>query len=1019
MATLDRTEFDFEAMIVGEMVGQGWLEGDPSGYDAELGLYCEDAIGYIAETQSKEWARLVKQYATEDQARKAVLKRLASQLDRRGAIDVLRKGFSERGVTLRLCQFEPAHALSEKVVADFEANRLRVVRQVRFDPKGGDSVDLVLFVNGIPTATAELKNRWTGQNVNDAEQQYREDRDPRIVLFARRAFVHFAVDSQLALMTTRLARGATRFLPFNQGSGGAGQPGGEGNPPMEDGHPTSYLWREVWDPDRWLQIIERFVHVEPSEDPRKPDTIIFPRYHQWHVVVESHTHARVHGPGNNYLIQHSAGSGKTKEIAWLAHDLASLHDEADHKVFDQIIVITDRRNLDKQLQDQIQQFAQVEGVVRAIDRNSSQLRETLVGGKVKIVVSTLQKFPVVLKALEGEEAGLADRSYAVIVDEAHSSQTGESAADLKALLGARTAEDLDLDEDDTTPLDVLARLAARGPQPNISFFAFTATPKARTLEQFGTRRGGTLQAFHTYSMKQAIEEGYIVDVLRNYTTYEQLYRLASKADEELEVPKGKAASRLRQYAQFHPYAKDQKAAIVVEHFRDNVRKLLGGTAKAMVVTASREEAVQWKLALDKQVAEQGADDVEILVAFSGEVTIRHPEAPNLGQSYTEPEMNILDGRPLPERRLPDEFAKDEYGILVVAEKYQTGFDEPRLCAMYVDKPLVGVNAVQTLSRLNRAFPHKDEVYVVDFVNDADAIRAEFERFFWKTEALPTDPNALFDAAQQALDAGIITQEDLDAFAVQLREVEQRKLAGASDPTHHLQSTLTDDAFYRWWDSDEAAMRTFADDLSRFTRYYSFLSQVLSYVPPETEMLFQFGKILLARMDMSEPSGGVSLAGVVEMTHYRLEEVATERISLGEVDVEPVEAIIGDGTGPSWEQGEIPIGPLSELVEAFNSRFGTDLSEADALVPLLKVSDVMVEDETLAAQANANDFEDFRRGKDQQVVAAALDAQDQLAEDRDRQDDLLRHLLDDEDFRAIVSDVVLRSAYERLRGSDGV
>lgn len=1014
MATLDRTEFDFEALIVSEMVAGGWHEGEPHGYDAELGLIPEDVVAYLSETQPKEWTRIAKQYSGVEQLRKAVLKRLAGQLDKRGAIDVLRNGFSERGVTFSVCQFEPAHSLSDKVVADFEANRLRVIRQVRFDPKGGDSIDLVLFVNGIPTATAELKNRYTGQNVNHAREQYREDRDPAIVLFARRAFVHFAVDSQLALMTTRLARGKTRFLPFNQGDGGPGQPGGEGNPRIEDGHPTSYLWREVWDPGRWLQIIERFIHVEPSEDPRKPDTIIFPRYHQWHVVVEAHAHARVHGAGHSYLIQHSAGSGKTKEIAWLAHDLASLHDESNHKVFDQVIVITDRRNLDKQLQDQIQQFAQVEGVVRAIDGNSSQLRETLVGGKVKIVVSTLQKFPVVLKALAGEEAGLSARSYAVIVDEAHSSQTGESAADLKALLGARTASDLELDEDDSTPLDVLARLAARGPQPNISFFAFTATPKARTIEQFGTRRGGVIQAFHTYSMKQAIQEGYIVDVLRNYTTYEQLYRLADKADQELEVPKGKAASRLRQFAQFHPYAKDQKAAVVVDHFRTVARPLLGGHGKAMVVTASREEAVQWKLALDKQVDAQQADDVEILVAFSGDVTIRHPEAENYGQSYTEPEMNVLDGRPLPERRLPDEFAKDEYGILVVAEKYQTGFDEPRLCAMYVDKTLVGVNAVQTLSRLNRAFPAKGEVFVVDFVNDADAIRAEFERFYWKSEALPTDPNKLFDAAEAVLNAGVILDDDLQRFAQELRDVEQRKLAGSSDPTHHLHSTLTDDAFYRWWNSDEAAMRAFADDLARFLRYYSFLSQVLSYIPPETEILFQFGKILLGRMDMSEPSGGVSLAGVVEMTHYRLEEIATERISLGEVDVDPTEAITGDGTGPAWEQGEIPIGPLSELVEAFNSRFGTELSEADALVPLLKVSDVMVEDETLAAQAAANEFEDFQRGKDRQVIAAALDAQDQLAETREKQDDLLRHLLDDDDFRTVVSDVVLRSVYERLR-----
>jgi type I restriction enzyme R subunit len=1012
MTTLDHTESAFEKLIVAEMTGSGgWEAGDPRNYDAQLGLYFTDAVGFIVDSQPKQWDKLVSLAGAEAAARASLQKRLASQLDKHGTVQVLRRGFSERGVNLSLCQLKPAHSLDEATEEAYQANRLRVVRQVRFDPKGGDSVDVVLFVNGVPTATAELKNRWTNQSVDHAIEQYRTSRDPRIVLFARRAFVHFAIDAELAYMTTRLEGQDTVFLPFNQGSGGPGRPGGKGNPGSEDGHSTSYVWREVWERDRWVELIQKFVHVEPPAEKGGRSTIVFPRYHQWHVVVECQAHAGIHGAGHNYLIQHSAGSGKTKEIAWLAHELSSLHDAEDTKVFHKVVVITDRRVLDAQLRRQLEQFEQVAGVVRSVTGSSAELREALTSDEAKIVVTTLQKFPFVLRALDeaGEGEGLGERRYAIVADEAHSSQSGEAAADLKAMLGSVTAEDLDLDEDDGTPAVLLARLAARGRQPNLSFFAFTATPKGKTLELFGERDplDGALSAWHTYSMRQAIEEGFIVDVLRNYTTFDQLARLETAADERIEVPKGKTSSFFSQFVNLHPYVKAQKAAIVVEHFKRTVRPLLGGEGKAMVVCASREEAVQWKRALDREIERHGHDNVKALVAFSGEVTVRNPVADNAGMAYTEPEMNAIGGKPLPESRLPQEFAAPAYGVLVVAEKYQTGFDQPRLCGMYVDKVLTGVNAVQTLSRLNRSSRGKEDVYVLDFRNDSEHIRAAFEPYFGHTEGTPTDPNVLFDAGEAVLATGVVDDAELAAFReswAELKEIDE-------DRRHAVLSTSTQGAYERALALERDERRELRDALERFVRFYGFLAQVLSYVPAETEVLFQFSKVLLKRLLAIAPSGGVNLAGSVALTHFRLDELGADRIELKEEEAKPVSAITGDGRGGAGP-GQIPLGPLGELVEVFNERYGEALGSADALRVVEEVRDVVEADNAaLQAQARANSREDFVRHRDDLLIGAALT----VSGERDKQATLLKAMLDDEDFRERAGDLIMGSIWDEHRG----
>jgi type I restriction enzyme R subunit len=831
MPVLDHTEAGFEALIVDHLTSVGgWEQGDPRRYDHKLALYPDDIIGFIRGTQAKAWDKLVKHSGGEDAAAHALCKRVAEQLTKRGTIDLIRNGVTERSIRFRLCYLLPNLIADQTGLTLYNANRLTVVRQVHHDAKRPqDSLDLVLFVNGLPTATAELKNKFstTGWDVEEAIRQYREDRDPRNLLLGERALVHFALDGDLAYMTTRLAGEGTRFLPFNQGTGGPGAFGGKGNPLTgSDHHPTAYVWQQVWERDTWLELLDDFVFDE-GEAPARG--IVFPRYHQWDVVRACSAHARVHGAGQSYLIQHSAGSGKTKEIAWLAHDLSTLHDDAGDLIFDKVIVITDRRVLDAQLQRQVRAFAQTQSAVVEVDEDSQQLLDALTGQAAKIVITTLQKFPYVLRKLGGEDAAqhLKDGSYAVIVDEAHSSQTGQAAVDLKAVVGGRSVEDLDLDEEelDGVPTELLAQMAARGQQPNISYFAFTATPKGRTLELFGVTTGvadAPYSPFHVYSMRQAIEEGFILDVLRNYTTYDQLYKLEAQA--EREMPKGKAQSKIAAFARFHPYAKDQKAKVVVDHYTQIVRPQLGGEAKAMVVTASRQEAVRWKQALDRIVERDGIPDVRILVAFSGEVEISEKSAADFGESYREPNMNRVAGKPLPESRLAAEFDKPEYGVLVVAEKYQMGFDQPKLVAMYVDKPLTGINAVQTLSRLNRVHPDKGETYVLDFVNDADNILDAFEQYYGTTEALPSDANLLADAAQTVLDRGVVDPTEVETFA----------RVYAPDASHHALSANCQLSYAAAQALDPDDRFEFRADLDRFTRFYKFLSQVVPYLAVEHE-----------------------------------------------------------------------------------------------------------------------------------------------------------------------------------------
>ena len=1003
MVTLDHTEAGFETLIVDHLTAVGgWAEGSAAGYDRQLGLLPTDLVSFVKDTQGKAWDKLVKFSGGEQQAADALLKRVAEQLSRRGTIELIRHGVKEKNIGFKLCFFRPNLIADTTGLDLYRANRLSVVRQVHHDAKRPqDSIDLVLFVNGIPTATAELKNKYssTGWDVEEAIRQYREDRDPANVLLGQRALVHFALDGDLAYMTTRLAGEGTRFLPFNQGSGGPGRYGGRGNPLTGGtGHPTAYLWEQVWQHDTWLELLDDFVF---DEGDTPGHAVVFPRYHQWDVVRACAADARAHGAGRSYLIQHSAGSGKTKEIAWLAHDLSTLHDDDGQLVFDKVVVITDRRVLDAQLQRQVRAFAQTQSAVVEIDEDSQQLLDALTGQAAKVVITTLQKFPYVLRKLAGEDAAqqLKDKRYAVIVDEAHSSQTGQAAVDLKAVVGAKSIEDLDLDEDerDGVPEALLAQMAARGQQPNISYFAFTATPKGRTLELFGVTTGDPgepFRPFHVYSMRQAIEEGFILDVLRNYTTYEQLYKLEATAEKEL--PKGQARSKIAAFAKFHAHAKDQKARVVIEHYQRVARPLLGGTGKAMVVTEGRVEAVRWKQALDRIVAKGNVTDVRILVAFSGDVEIRDTEQADFGERYAEPAMNDVGGKPLPESRLPAEFDKPDYGILVVADKYQTGFDQPKLVAMYVDKALSGINAVQTLSRLNRVHSDKSDTFVLDFVNDPGRVLGAFEQYYRRTEGLPSDPNLLDDAAQTVLGRDVVDEAEIDGFAD----------VYAPEASHHLLSARCQNSYAAAQELDADERFEFRSDLDRFVRFYKFLSQVVPYLAVEHEKLFQFARFLALRLQ-SRAEGGVSVADSIELTHYRLIEGETRDLGLGEGDVAPLESIGGDGTGRG-SGGEVPMGLLGELVEMFNERFGVDLSDADALRPVQDLIDKAAElgeAEGLRAQAIGNSFDDFERGKEDILISASLQI-------KDVNDLVLQKLLDDERVRSQVTHLVMQSLYDR-------
>jgi type I restriction enzyme, R subunit len=949
MAQTDETAF--ETYVVQMLLAKGWQQGTAADWDKDRALFPRLITEFIATTQPDLWAAMRGQHGA--QLERLLVDALVKELAIKGSLHVLRHGFKFYGKTFRLATFKPAHGLNDEVLAQYQANRLTVTRQVACHPGDHSTVDLVFAINGLPVATCELKNPWTGQSWRHAVRQYQEDRNPRAPLFEfkQRALVHFAADPDEVHMTTRLDGAKTFFLPFNRGSHPGEVQCGAGNPQYACGYRSGYFWEEILERESFLDILGHFVFIEKKEEKvddgeggsriRARETMIFPRYHQLDATRKLIAAARTEGPGQNYLIQHSAGSGKTNSISWLSHRLASLHDAQDLKIFDCVIVITDRQVLDRQLQDAIYQIEHAQGVVKAIDQDSKQLASALIDG-TKIVVTTLQKFPFVLRGLlhaagaesldspnenakiraKEWEAEIGKRRYAVIVDEAHSSQTGETARELKAILGTCNGDFNDDEEADWE--DRLNQvMASRGRQPNLSFFAYTAAPKGKTLELFGhTGPSGKQEAFHLYSMRQAIEEGFILDVLRNYTTYATYFRLIKAVEDDPDLPKKKAARALSKFLVLHPTNIAQKIEVIVEHFRGHVRTHLGGQAKAMVVTSSRLQAVKYMEAFQRYIDEKGYTDIRPLVAFSG--TVRDPDT---GLEYTEPGMNldVVNGKPISEKQLPDRFASPDYQVLLVANKYQTGFDQPLLMAMYVDKRLDGVQAVQTLSRLNRMVPGKEAPFVLDFVNEAEDIYRAFKPYFDATSLQESSDPALLEQLKHALDGfQVYHWSEVEAFArILYRTPNKQNPADHAHLQRHLQPAV--DRFKAM--EDEEQRGEFRDKLSGYVKVYSFLSQIIPYADPDLEMLYSFGRLLLPHLPLERDTGVVKLGDEVGLQYYRLQRVFSGAIELREGEGEyGVKSPTDVGTGKAKEEKA----PLSEIIEVLNDRFGTNFTDEDRL-----------------------------------------------------------------------------------------
>jgi type I restriction enzyme R subunit len=989
-------ERGFEDAIEAALLAAGYLKSVPSHFDPVQGLDTAELFAFIGATQITEWEMLLARYGNDpDAAQRGFAKRLAAELDARGTVEVLRRGVVDLGVTIRLAFFQPAHGLTPELQELYAANRVSVTRQLAYEPGSTKTLDMVLFVNGIPTATAELKNPLTNQSVEHAIGQYRSDRDPANITLARRALVHFAVDPDRVAMTTKLAGQATQFLPFN-----LGQAGGAGNPPNPAGHRSAYLWERVWARDAWMDLLARFIHVErPTQGTpaarRAAERVVFPRFHQWDAVLALETHAREHRAGHSYLVQHSAGSGKSNTIAWTAHRLSSLHDDSDQKVFDKVVVITDRVVLDRQLQETIYQFEHTRGVVVKIDKDSTQLAEALAGEQARIIVTTLQKFPFVLDKI----AGLPARQYAVIVDEAHSSQTGEAAKDLRLALGASDeteltaaeAEDAGFIAEAIDPVEeALAKaVGARGRQANLSFFAFTATPKARTLEMFGTLdpETGKYQPFHLYSMRQAVEEGFILDVLANYVTYQTYWRIekAVENDPTYEAPKARRA--IARFVSLHPSNLAQKAEIVVEHFRTHTASKISRQAKAMVVTSSRLHAVRYKQAIDAYIAKRGYVDLAALVAFSGRVIDEHD------LSYSEAGMNGF-----PESQTAERFATSDYQVLIVAEKFQTGFDQPLLHTMYVDKVLTGLNAVQTLSRLNRIHPNKADTFVLDFRNETEDIVKAFEPYYGRTVAPPTDPNLLFDTRRRLDDFDVLRPEEIEATVALL-------LAGDTKSHGKVYAAL-DPAVERFTSLVEEDRLAFKDALDRFVRTYSFLSQVVAFGDSKLERDYTCCRALAARLRDAATVERLDLGTEVELTHLKTEMTFEGSLSL-DADSGEVKTIFGEGRGA---KADPQLEHLSEIVDELNERFGLDLDERDQLL-FDQFEETWAADPQVVDQARSNTLENFRLVFDHRFI-------DTVVSRMDENEAIFKRILDDEEFRQVLMDLYARRVYRKARRLTG-
>lgn len=983
------TEKGFEEYIEASLFNNGYIQGDTATYNKELAIDTKTLFDFLEDTQPLKLQKLKDIY--KDQYQFKILSRLDKELASRGMIDVLRHGIKDYGQYLDLAYFKPASSMNKEMVELYNKNRISVIRQVHYSTKNENSLDMVLFVNGLPVVVLEIKNEFTGQNVHDAIKQYRTERNPNELLFQfkKRAIVCLAVDTSEVYMTTRLMGDKTFFLPFNKGNDG-----GKGNPGSDLEFKTAYLWEEILQKDSLLDIIRRFAFVQQEEKEDKngnkytEEKLIFPRYHQLDAVRKLEAAAKKNGAGENYLVQHSAGSGKTNSISWTAHRLANLHNDQDQAVFGAVLVITDRRVLDKQLQDAIYQLEHKHGVVQKIDKDSNQLAQALNAG-TRIIISTLQKFSFILEKV----SEIGGKNYAVIIDEAHSSTSGESIGSLREALSVHSLEEAEQLDNQTEEKaydpeeEILKVIKKRGKQDNISFFAFTATPKAKTLEMFGTIGLDNLpHPFHLYSMRQAIEEGFILDVLQNYVTYDTYFKIAKKIEDDPDFDKTKASKALARFVSLHPHNIAQKTEVMVEHFRSITRHKIGGTAKAMVVTSSRLHAVRYKQAFDKYIKKNGYKDMKTLVAFSGTVKDGDVE-------YTESGINGIK-----EIELPKVFNTDDYQVLLVAEKYQTGFDQPKLHTMFVDKKLSGIKAVQTLSRLNRTCRGKNDTFVLDFVNDAEDIQEAFKPYYQTTVLEKVvEPNLLYDIQSELDKTGVYLQEEVEEFANLFFKTKKQKTSKDASVMNHF----IDVGVERFKKLYEPVKEEFNSQAAKFIRLYAFILQITSLQDVSLHKLYIYLSYLLRKLPKGK-STAVNLADDVALEYYRVREDFNGSISLnGDSDNVPLTPTQFAGEGSKEESKE----KLSTIIERLNQRFNTDFTPADQL-SIEQIKEDFAMDEDLVQKAKTNSIEDFKFAFDKAFINKVIDRMEQ-------NEKFFTKILDDDQFKTSLMEQMLVETYQKL------
>lgn len=958
-----RLEDDIENFLLSH---GGYVKGNIQSYDAGKAIDMGTLIRFIKASQPKQWERYLRNY--KEDAENKLYKRLNEEIQNNGLIHVLRNGINDRGVKINIAYFKPESSLNPNILKLYNDNILTCTRQFAYSTENHNTIDMVLSLNGIPLVAIELKNQITGQSVENAKTQYMYDRNPKELVFQfnKRILVYFAVDLYEVWMTTKLDGKNTFFLPFNQGSNGAGNVGGAGNPENKDGYATSYLWEEVLVKDKLIDIIQRYIHLEVKnktiikngkEKRETTKKIIFPRYHQLDVVTKLIEDVRANGSGENYLIQHSAGSGKSNSIAWLAYRLSSIHQSDNTPIFTSVIVVVDRTVLDRQLQDTISSFDHQDGLVVAIGegKTSKDLRDAINDGK-KIIITTLQKFPVIYEEIDDNKG----KRFAIIVDEAHSSQTGNSARKLKSALADTEealkeyaeiegkAEEEIIDDEDK----LVNELLSHGRHKNLSFFAFTATPKQKTLEMFGRRNAeGGFEPYHVYSMRQAIEEGFILDVLKNYMTYKNCYKIASNTPDNPEVPTSAAVKAVRRYESLHPHNLSQKTAIIIEHFREITSKKIGGRGKAMIVTASRLHAVRYYHEFKRYIERKGYKNLDVLIAFSGVVK----DVDSIGNEieYTEAGINkTKDGRKISEKQLKEEFHGDDFNMLIVAEKYQTGFDEPLLHSMFVDKKLSGVKAVQTLSRLNRTMPGKNDTFVLDFVNTAEEIQEAFRPYY---EATKLDEeiniNLIYDTKTIIRNFKLFNDNDIDKFIkINYKKGKQNatdlgKMTSLFKPVIERYNELNEDSRYE-----------FKKAIRNFNKWYSYIIQITRMFDKDLHKEYSF-TAYLEKLLPKVKGKDIDLEGKLKLEFYKLEQTFKGDISLNPQNTEvilPNPKTITGGAKPTDDEST-----LEEIISKINEKYQGIFTEGDRVI-VETMYKKCTNDKALKKYAKNNDAEIFEQ-----------------------------------------------------------